>query len=1205
MDKIESTITKSKTMMEPGGINSAEELQQKKAEKIIKNWLEIQRIVKVLVSLEEMIDEQHADHKIKIEGKVRELFDLKIKSRKIYNDIKFLKLNAEGNPLAERPKEYCLEEKNDPLLVEAKESITKFLFIIREYFDYIPRIVSLIRNNVEREKIESLAELFCNQFYDNLLIPNPEQEELLICIYKLLELEINNMHSSNVEQFLNDSSFIGTFMTAFSKQHDLNVFLSDLLDNIMYIMEKNSEGCLDISLYAIQRNLRREKKKKKEEERERGKKEEKDNKKDINDNEEEKKEKKEDRIKRLKLIKETFKNDIKNTEINFKNIIQLEAEIEKENLKEMDNPENINNEQPKNEILEIKEDINIENKEGKKEDEDLTFDNLVKSIKKINNNEDLKAFYLHVLNQISDDPNTFCKEKFIKIISNEAYAQYGEEIIKKFCENIKFVRDQVDSLLQALFDKLTAIPYIVRCVCKIIDILIAKKFPKLPKYLRHSFVGKFLFNKCIFPVLGLENKTTLKKIIFTNAQRRCLHSVIEIISAANQCTLFTHYEDVEKVLFNKYLMGLIPILNKFYDKVIDLRLPRQLNEYVSHAFEDVKNKTFSFGKKEEDKSYELNNKPTTYDYFGQNPDEILRLQCICFTIGDVILMKDIILSNEEKFRDLPKFINIKKALGEIDTFEYKIDEAKIKKKKTGVKSFFIINKLDKVPQIDAFLSRKKTKKNKTLLWLIKDSIKTILKGLNLLDIKDYSYLYMATTNMNFFRAINYSLNDTEEEDEIPLNWYSKFIINNIKKLEDKSYLENDLQKIYDEIIKEEDELLKKRNKMSSEINAREGINLQCARKAVEKIKYDHKNLDQTKKFQKIETFIAKDQTHICIKVNEKIKTEKDQKEKSSREKISSNFKSLVMKVENESTQYVQIIDANKCEHRSENFMGKMEGKQDMNIKTHVKKVNQFITKFSEPRSPIKSLRLLLQFIRDDIETGEPTHELYKAFDDYKNLLKENILKNDKELIESNIDKEQEHELEEILNRIEDHIMLKIYKYVFPIKPSNLLKKLDDDFYYKTVLYEWITPKQLDVKIDIQPTDIENAKKSVKEMEETATTISDKLNCVKNVYINLNKAYQFKTGIKEELSSDDQLPLLIYIIIQSHPKRFISNINYMNCFFNSKRQDKVFLQSIINVRIKINSITAESLKIKEDEFNKNVSEARENFRKKQEEEKKKN
>ena len=35
--------------------------------------------------------------------------------------------------------------------------------------------------------------------------------------------------------------------------------------------------------------------------------------------------------------------------------------------------------------------------------------------------------------------------------------------------------------------------------------------------------------------------------------------------------------------------------------------------------------------------------------------------------------------------------------------------------------------------------------------------------------------------------------------------------------------------------------------MSSEINAREGINLQCAKKAVEKIKYDYRTLDQTKK----------------------------------------------------------------------------------------------------------------------------------------------------------------------------------------------------------------------------------------------------------------------------------------------------------------------------------------------------------------------
>ena len=534
----EINLMKSRTMVEPGDANTLEELQQKKAEKTIKNWLEIQKIVKVLQSLEEMMDEQHLDHNNKLEGKVRELYEFKIKSRKIHDDIKFLKLNAEGNPPRERPLDYYIEEKNENILVQADTCIAGFLFTLRKYFDYIPRIVSLIGNNVRREKIESLAELFCNQFYDNILIPNPEQEELLICIFKLLELEINKMHSSNVEQFLNDSSFIGTLLTVFSKQNDLNIFLADLLNNIMYTMENKTDGCLDISLYAIQRSFIREEKKKKEGEKEKekeNKKEEKKKKaeeKDKKETEEEKKEKKEkteDRIKRLKLIDETFKTDIKKTEIDFKNFNQLEAEVEKENLEALENHENTKKEieitkenEPKNEIVEItleKDEKTTENKkEEKEENDDLTFENLLKKIKEVNNNQNLKAFYLHLLNQITDDPNTFCKEKFLEVIRNEAYAHDAEKLLQKFKENINFVRDQVESLLQTLFDKLTAIPYPVRCICKIIDTLISKKFPKLPKFLRHSFVGKFLFNKCIFPVLSLENKTTLKKIIFTNPQ---------------------------------------------------------------------------------------------------------------------------------------------------------------------------------------------------------------------------------------------------------------------------------------------------------------------------------------------------------------------------------------------------------------------------------------------------------------------------------------------------------------------------------------------------------------------------------------------------------------------------------------------------------------------------------------------------------------
>ena len=1207
-------LKKSKTFLDGPPI-SAEELRQKRAEKTIENWLGLQKVVKELESLEEMMDEQHEDHMKNLTSKLIELFTLKIKSRNIYDDIKFLKLSAEVNSSAKRPLDYYIEENNDTILVGAKESITKFLFIIRENYDYIPKIASFLREK-SREKLESLAELFCNQFYDNVLISDPEQEELLICIYKLLEFEINKMHVANSEQFLDDSTFVGIFMTVFSKQHDLSVFVANLLNKTMYAVENKTEGCFDLSLYAIQRFFKRDEKKKKEEEKEldKGKKEKKD---------EEKKEKKEKENedkkirnkKKEELIKTIFKV-IKKTEIHFKQNFELEADIEEENKKDLNiinENSNENEQEEKNEIIEIKQ----ENKEDKKEDENeknnkeeikigenLTFNKLMKKIKK-EKNPDLKSLYSNIINQITDDPNTFCNEKLEEILYDNYYSKYFNELLNTFKNNLEFIQKRIEELIQDLIDRLTAIPYTVRCVCKIIDILISKRFPKLPKYLRHSFIGKFLFNKCIFPVLSLENKVSLKKIIFSTAQRRLLLDIITILSTANKCQLFTHYNDVEKIPLNHYLLELIPILNKFYDKLVDLRLPRQLNEYISHAFEDMESNTFSFGAKKII-TKKQKKQATTYKYFEEKThDEILRIPAICFNVDDAITLKEIIYDNQDQFKDLPKFPSVKKAIEEIDRNEPNIDQARKRYEKKEGKSFFFIYKIDKLdrdPKPYEFLNRKKSRKNKPVLWRIKDSIKTILKRLNLLDIKDYSYLSMATNNEKFLEAINYTLKDLAEEDEIPLSWYIKYIKNNLPKLDDKSYIENDLKKLYDEILDEDKKTLDDRKKLSSVINAREGMNIQFAKKAIEKIRYDKKCLEQTKQFQKIETFIAKDQTQVCIKVNEKIDVREGKKEENKSKEVLGKFKDLVIKKEKESTQYVEIVDANNCEHRSENFMAKIEGKRETDIKTHAKKVNQFISKFSIRNSPVKKLRILFQYIDEDIDKGEPTHELFKAFEDYRNLLKESIKNNDQELLETKVSSTsnqetdpREKELKEILDRIEDYIMFKIYKYVFPLNRSEHLKKLDYDFYEKTFLYAWIPPEAHGVKIPIQQDEIENGINTIKKLEEKAQTITEKLNCIKEVFDNINKAILFNTGKKEDLSTDDQLPHLVYIVIQAHPEQFITNIHYMKCFLNPNRNDNVFLQNMVSVRGTLDILNPDVLKIDKKEFNDNVEKARQNFK----------
>ena len=828
----------------------------------------------------------------------------------------------------------------------------------------------------------------------------------------------------------------------------------------------------------------------------------------------------------------------------------------------------------------------------------------MKKIKK-EKNPDLKSLYSNIINQITDDPNTFCNEKLEEILYDNYYSKYFNELLNTFKNNLEFIQKRIEELIQDLIDRLTAIPYTVRCVCKIIDILISKRFPKLPKYLRHSFIGKFLFNKCIFPVLSLENKVSLKKIIFSTAQRRLLLDIITILSTANKCQLFTHYNDVEKIPLNHYLLELIPILNKFYDKLVDLRLPRQLNEYISHAFEDMESNTFSFGAKKII-TKKQKKQATTYKYFEEKThDEILRIPAICFNVDDAITLKEIIYDNQDQFKDLPKFPSVKKAIEEIDRNEPNIDQARKRYEKKEGKSFFFIYKIDKLdrdPKPYEFLNRKKSRKNKPVLWRIKDSIKTILKRLNLLDIKDYSYLSMATNNEKFLEAINYTLKDLAEEDEIPLSWYIKYIKNNLPKLDDKSYIENDLKKLYDEILDEEKKTLDDRKKLSSVINAREGMNIQFAKKAIEKIRYDKKCLEQTKQFQKIETFIAKDQTQVCIKVNEKIDVREGKKEENKSKEVLGKFKDLVIKKEKESTQYVEIVDANNCEHRSENFMAKIEGKRETDIKTHAKKVNQFISKFSIRNSPVKKLRILFQYIDEDIDKGEPTHELFKAFEDYRNLLKESIKNNDQELLETKVSSTsnqetdpRENELKEILDRIEDYIMFKIYKYVFPLNRSEHLKKLDYDFYEKTFLYAWIPPEAHGVKIPIQQDEIENGINTIKKLEEKAQTITEKLNCIKEVFDNINKAILFNTGKKEDLSTDDQLPLLVYIVIQAHPEQFITNIHYMKCFLNPNRNDNVFLQNMVSVRGTLDILNPDVLKIDKKEFNDNVEKARQNFK----------
>ena len=649
-------------------------------------------------------------------------------------------------------------------------------------------------------------------------------------------------------------------------------------------------------------------------------------------------------------------------------------------------------------------------------------------------------------------------------------------------------------------------------------------------------------------------------------------------------------------MFNYLLLEIIPILNNFYDKLVDIKFPEQLNEFIDDSLKKGRNlnkSTFLFNseKNEENKCDKNEDKnKQNYDYFKQNIKEIIRIKSICFNEKDVCFILRLINRNIELFQNLPEFKRFKLAIGQKsmneEELELIIKEQKEKKAEKNLdpnnkgEGYYIIIYNEQNTELDYKLKefykeeKKKQKKEESLLSRMKNSIKIILRKINLLNKKDYSFLNFATSNEKFFQAINFTLRDFKEnENEIPLSWHIKYIFNNKNQLEN-SYIKNDFEKLYEETYSEENDFLNKLKSISPLINIREAKNLYCAENGIENVCLQTKNLKKTKILEKAKIFIAMDKTEVCINL---INVKNDDEISRS---LTYDIGKLKISEYNKKLK-ITMNPIEKCNHPWKIF-GRMKG-QNKNT-SHVTSVNEFIFKIIKPSCEVHET--LLKYIKEDIKTGNDTHKIYSLFKQYKEILKQSLCLNFKELIED------ENDSKEILEKIEEYILRKIYKYVFPAEPS----LEDSSFYNLTKSYDWIQPSDLSLKANIPLEAIQDSVSYLLEMEERACTISEKISCLKMVYNNINKINEFYFN-KKGKSADDQIPILNYIIIKTRPKRFISNLNYLTCFTEGKKQGdlNLYLKNYSASVDFICDLSAKKFNFTKEEFNKRCIESSKKFK----------
>ena len=1155
--------------------------------KILEKWKELQKSIKEAISLEELTTEKQMQDNSQLKEKFKEYYNIKLKCRKEYEII-----NNLGNDKY-REKEYVISDNMERELLDTCEPIKNFLFLLRNNYDYIVKLKHIL--NDEKEKVNSLVELLCNQFYDNILIPSQNQDnaELGILIYKLLEDEIITMNSATIDDFLNDNSFIGKFLSVYVRKDEFRLFFGKLLKPILFSIDNKNEDCLDVSITNIKSKLNKiEKNKEKDKEKASQ------NSNIINSsNNKENLNNKDDDTDLSILYK-----DIKKSTIIFKKNIDLDED--KSQIK-FNNEDNINNIKNNNNSSKNQEEINSNENSFSNSDinlltirkrsksiisgeynldyyEPLNQDKIIEKIQK-EKNKDMKDFYIHQLEQINSDPDIFTNNG-LKNILNEYNPKEGKNILNKYKQNFIFIKTLIDSLLQELIDKIHIIPYSLKCICKIIFILISKKFPNLPKFQRNSFIGKFIFDKCIFPILSLDSKNALINKVFSSYVKGCVNVIINVLSTANRGDLYQTNSETEKTIFNYYLIELIPILNKFYEQLIDFKLPYFIEENLEtidkQIEENIDNKIFHFNRKknpskgnnQEKNNNIINNikdnikiKKFDYNYFKENPEELMRLQGICFSVSDITFLLSIISENIKEFKNLPDYVFFSKTVERIKCDDYKLDELSKanqnnSKNKDPIKQvFYVIFKDERNTQLENLFKSKKKDRNKfssddnlekessVILSKIKFCIKNILKNIEL----NFSYLEKATTTEKLFSAFFYHLTEIGENSEIyeqvPIKWYAQYIYENKNNL-DLNYRKNDYQLLYKEMTEEEKEKLDELKNITSKIITKNNINLNCATELVNKINYSLDDAIEEEKIAKLEIFIETEEIKVCIQT--------------SKDKDKESQKLFIKEIENCQLNY--------------NDYHKDSSKNKNKLSSHTHHIKDFINKFSyetwEKENKLPSPKKL---VYQEILSGQRKTKIYKAFNDYMNIIRKKIKSpvNNKNLFKDMND------YNDLLEKIEDFIFRQIYKYIFPtIKLGG-----DDSFYKKTLTLDWITPSMLDIK-NISTKQLEHSIKCIENLDKVKS-INDKLNCIREAHASLNNVIKFSSGSDANAGQDEITPIFQYIIIKAQPKKIYTNIFYIKTFLDESELSgsKGFLITQIESAISyIEKINKETFKMKRNE-----------------------
>lgn len=424
---------------------------------------------------------------------------------------------------------------------------------------------------------------------------------------------------------------------------------------------------------------------------------------------------------------------------------------------------------------------------------DISVDNY------FSNEEDIKEHY---------NSTIFTRKKsYISHIDNYLTEKinkqkYQKEVLLFYQNDFYIVKNFIDKFIKNLLDNLNIIPYSIKLICKIISILLKKKFPNLLIIKHNAMISRFFFCSLFWPIIqDSRHGALIQNYAISKNTMKNLQIIIDIFLRFIMGRLFVSKDNYYLSPFNQYFIEKMPELMNFMENLMNVNIPKFLEDVLE----------------DNDQNYKFNiNKENNEDGFIH--------RSICFSIHDLC---DII-------NNISKTDNDKKVIEENESFKLCLDKIlhkesqymieKIKRKEIEDENnqklyYFLISdclflndkikNLFEIKQISNHFKINEIKKpkndeenNKNLIIKVKNFISGLLFNFIILTREDFPKDCPMNINdiLNELFVLskipNYIVDDT-----IPTQWYVSSILEIIPNLPEEM-TNNNCQKLIEEMINE-------------------------------------------------------------------------------------------------------------------------------------------------------------------------------------------------------------------------------------------------------------------------------------------------------------------------------------------------------------------------------------------------------------------